>query len=182
MTIAMSLLVLGLTAACSSTPDTAKTADHNAADITFAQDMIPHHAQAVQMSTMAAGSATNTEVKALAATIQAAQEPEITTMTGWLKTWKEDVPSADMGGMDHSGGSMPGMLDQQQMDGLEQESGAAFDKMFLKLMRAHHTGAIEMATTEQQSGKYQPAKDLAGQIIKDQTAEITKIDALLKTL
>jgi uncharacterized protein (DUF305 family) len=66
--------------------------DHNAADVTFAQQMIPHHRQAIEMAQLAAERASTPEVKALATRVQGAQDPEITTMTEWLEAWGEDVP------------------------------------------------------------------------------------------
>ena len=70
----------------SSGPTTVSAA-HNAADITFAQQMIPHHQQAVAMAQLAADRATNGEVKQLAARIQGAQDPEITQMQAFLTAW-----------------------------------------------------------------------------------------------
>ena len=76
--------------------------DFNDADVTFAQSMIPHHEQAVQMAKMAKMHASTPEVKNLADKIEAAQGPEIATMKGWLKDWGKDESSDDsMGGMDH---------------------------------------------------------------------------------
>jgi len=152
----------------------------NDADVTFAQDMIPHHQQAVVMAEMAADQADSEEVRQLAADIQAAQGPEIDTMSGWLESWGEDVPE-DMSGMDAgmAMGDMPGMMTTEQMDELMSASGAAFDQMFLTMMIAHHEGAIEMARTEQAEGENPDAVDLAAQIEAQQTAEIATMRGLL---
>jgi uncharacterized protein (DUF305 family) len=64
----------------------------NDADVAFAQGMIPHHEQAIEMSELADGRAQSAEVKELATAIKAAQGPEIQTMTNWLESWGEDVP------------------------------------------------------------------------------------------
>ncbi|MGH3545312.1 MAG: DUF305 domain-containing protein [Mycobacteriales bacterium] len=56
--------------------DSAST-DHNAADVTFVSEMIPHYEQAIEMSKLAQDRAANPEVKALADRIEAAQRPEI---------------------------------------------------------------------------------------------------------
>ena len=48
------------------------SAAHNAADVTFARQMIPHHQQAVAMAQLAADRAANGAVKQLAAAIQSA--------------------------------------------------------------------------------------------------------------
>jgi len=69
-------------------------ADHNQADVTFAQSMIPHHQQAIAMAKMAEARASNPQVKELAAAIRQAQEPEIAQLTQWLRDWGEPAPSS----------------------------------------------------------------------------------------
>jgi uncharacterized protein (DUF305 family) len=163
--------------ASKSDSSTEETADRNAADVKFAQDMIPHHGQAIAMAELAASRATSPQVKTLAQKIEAAQDPEIKTMSEWLKEWGEEVPSADMGTMaDH--GSTPGMMSTEEMADLEKASGAEFDTMFVEMMIRHHQGAIDMARTEQADGKNAEAKALAGQIEKAQTAEISELRTL----
>jgi uncharacterized protein (DUF305 family) len=153
------------------------------ADVTFAQGMIPHHEQAVEMAKLADTRASSPEVKQLAQSIDAAQGPEIQTMTGWLKDWGKDLPSggdsASMPGMDMSGGQMPGMMSAEDMSKLEGASGHDFDTMFLTMMIEHHKGAIEMATTEQSEGKNPDAVALAKKIITNQQAEIDTMKGLL---
>ncbi|WP_031483101.1 DUF305 domain-containing protein [Streptomyces bicolor] len=155
---------------------------HNDQDVSFAQGMIPHHQQAVQMAEMAADRASSAEVKDLASRIRKAQDPEIRAMSGWLKAWGEDVPSAAPG-MDHSGHSggsgMAGMMDQEDMDKLSKASGEDFDTMFLTMMVEHHEGAVEMAEAEKTKGRYGPATELADAVITAQTAEIEEMNKLL---
>ncbi|WP_329596958.1 DUF305 domain-containing protein [Streptomyces pseudovenezuelae] len=152
---------------------------HNAQDVSFAQGMIPHHQQAVEMAGLAADRASSAQVKDLAARIEKAQDPEIETMTGWLKSWDEKVPEA-MPGMDHSGHSgMAGMMDSADMEKLGKASGKDFDSMFLTMMVEHHEGAVEMATTEKAKGADQAATAMAGDIITAQNAEISEMKKLL---
>ncbi|MFF4582474.1 DUF305 domain-containing protein [Streptomyces sp. NPDC001389] len=166
----------------------AQADEHNQADVTFAQRMIPHHRQAIVMAQMARSHDSSPEVKALAERIQKAQAPEIRTMTGWLEAWGEPVPRGmgsmeDMAGMgqgDDDATSMPGMMHKTQMRGLDRASGRAFDTMFLTMMIEHHEGAIDMAKSELRQGSYDPTKDLATDIIRSQTAEIAQMRAMLK--
>jgi uncharacterized protein (DUF305 family) len=51
--------------------------------------------------------------------------------------------------------------------------------MFLTMMVVHHKGAIEMANTEQNTGKFADAKAMAGAIITGQQAEIDEMTKLL---
>ncbi|MET9351764.1 DUF305 domain-containing protein [Streptomyces sp. NPDC006617] len=158
----------------------ASQGQHNAADVAFAKGMIPHHRQAVEMADLAPGRARSAEVRKLAADIKKAQDPEIRTLSGWLTSWGEDVPAE--GAMDHSmhgTGGTSGMMTAEEMTGLEDASGKAFDTAFTELMIKHHEGAVEMARTEQADGAYGPAKRMAGEIIDSQSAEIEQMNALL---
>ncbi|GLV95142.1 MULTISPECIES: DUF305 domain-containing protein [Streptomyces] len=154
----------------------AQQGDHNAADVTFAQGMIPHHRQAIEMADLAATRAESADVKKLAGEIKKAQDPEIKTLSGWLTSWGEQVPAEGQG---HGGHDMSGMMSAEEMKQLESSSGKAFDTAFLTMMVKHHEGAVAMAKTEQSDGTYQPAKDMAGAIITSQSAEIAQMNTLL---
>ena len=141
-------------------------------DIMFAQMMIPHHQQAVEMATMAKSRALSPEVKALAIKIKAEQAPEIAQMTGWLEDSNAPMEMGhDMG--------MGGMLGDAEMQKLEESQGAAFDRLFLKGMIEHHEGAIEMAQMVVDSNNPE-ARSLGEAIIKAQTEEIILMKSLLK--
>lgn len=168
-------------------PSAGQQADHNQADITFAQQMIPHHAGALGMAKMVQGRTSNVQVLDLAGRIERAQDPEIQKMTGWLQAWGAPAPSTSMPGMDHggmpgmeSGGAMPGMMSQDEMNRLMQAKDAEFDKMFLEMMIKHHQGAIDMAKVELAQGSNADAKALAQQIIDAQQAEINEMQKLLQ--
>lgn len=151
-----------------------------AADVAFAQGMIPHHRQALEMSGLASSRAESAEVKALAERIAKAQKPEIEKLSGWLKSWGEKVPAAGQGHSEHSGHSMPGMMTPQDMGRMKKMSGKEFDREFLKSMTAHHEGAVDMARTEESDGSYKPAKAMARDIRRSQTGEIKEMRELLK--
>lgn len=168
-----------------SSPDDA--ANHNQADIDFATMMIPHHQQALEMAKMAVETSDNPDVVALAEDIEAAQQPEIDTMTGWLQDWNQPIPDSstdsmgDMQGMDH-GDSGPGMMSDDQMNDLGGATGVDFDAMFLQMMVEHHQGAIDAAEDEASAGEYRPAIDMAQSIVASQTAEIEQMKDLLASL
>lgn len=99
-------------------------------------------------------------------------------MTGWLRSWGQDVPD-DMAGMDHGTVEMPGMMSDAEMQALEQATDVGFDRMFLQMMIEHHEGAIEMAGSEQADGQNPDAIALAGQVEAAQTSEIAQMRELL---
>ncbi|MET3161824.1 UNVERIFIED_ORG: uncharacterized protein (DUF305 family) [Arthrobacter sp. UYEF10] len=154
----------------------AAAAEHNAADTMFAQGMIPHHEQAVEMSEMMLQKKDiPASVTDLATRIKAAQAPEIETMTGWLKSWNE---SATMG----AGHTMDGMMGDDDMKGLEAAQGTEAAKLFLKQMITHHEGAVMMAKTETSQGRNVDAIKLSKNIVTAQEAEIKEMQDLLATL
>ncbi|WP_458247294.1 DUF305 domain-containing protein [Streptomyces sp. MAI_2237] len=157
---------------------TPSAGDFNDADVTFAQMMIPHHEQALEMARFADGRAADSEVKSLAGKIEKAQNPEITAMKGWLRSWGRPVAMGDMPGMDMG----EGMMSDRNMKALKAMKGAAFDKMFAQMMIGHHKGAITMAKEEQKNGKNPDAVKTAGNIATSQSVEVEQLQSILDRL
>ena len=142
----------------------------------FAQLMIPHHEQAIEMSDIALDPNTGASaaVIALATQIKGAQDPEISQMKSLLTTWSKP---REMGSMDHSS-MMDGMLSLEDMDSLGQLKGAEFDKAWAKGMIGHHEGAIKMANDVLAKGKNSEILALAQAVVSGQTAEIETLKPL----
>lgn len=188
MSRSSSLLVVGaiaLLAACGShtTHSTtsisiAPSVNANATDVTFVQEMIPHHEQAIELSELALDpkAAASDVVKDLASRIEKGQDPEVATMKGWLKEWgqptMEELPDHDMS-------TMQGMVSEADMAKLATLSGADFDSAWLTAMIAHHRGAISMAEAVKASGKNPDVAKLADAVIAAQTAEIAEMTPLV---
>jgi uncharacterized protein (DUF305 family) len=192
VTVVSALALTGILTACGSgdagtaaspAPETSAmpsmsgtmSGDHNEQDATFATAMIVHHRGAIEMAKLVSSRATDPTVVELAQEIEAAQQPEITTMTTWLKSWGMETPS-EMAGMH---GSMPGMTSQADLDTLKAARGPEFDDMFLTMMIKHHQGAITMAQEEISAGSNPEAKALAQKVVTDQAAEIAKMRGML---
>lgn len=186
MTPRRSLIALGIAAsvsvaACggsdSATPATAPPVappdqEFNAEDVMFAQGMIPHHAQAVEMASIALAPerAASEKVRDLAERIQAAQDPEIEQMTEWLTSWDQPLDMPAMAGM-----VMDGMVASGDVDALAELDGDDFDAEWTRLMIAHHEGAIAMAEDEIEGGLNQEVVTLAETIVTTQQAEIDEM-------
>lgn len=190
----VALAAIASLAACGSDSATESSdAAFNESDVTFATDMIPHHAQAVHMAEMVEGKQVSPEVAELAADIKGAQDPEIEQMSTWLDQWGEPVPDisaiqnmdmtdpSSMEGMDMEGMDMAGMMSSDDMSDLAAADGPTFDRLWLEGMIAHHEGAIEMAQVEQDSGEYEPALELAAEIEAAQANEIAVMKDLLSS-
>ncbi|MCX4987813.1 MULTISPECIES: DUF305 domain-containing protein [unclassified Streptomyces] len=151
----------------------------NDADVTFAQTMIPHHRQALEMAELADGRASDAGIKDLAGAIEKAQDPEISIMTGWLKSWGRPTTADSMAGMDMAG---DGMMSGKDMTELKAMKGREFDTMFARMMIDHHHGAIAMARTERSDGENTDTKKLAGDIVTGQSAEVKRLRSILDRL
>ena len=152
----------------------------NAADTEFAQGMIAHHEQAIEMAEIALDPniGASPEVIDLATRIKGAQDPEVQIMTAWLTAAGQPVTMDATEGHDMS--SMEGMMTAEQMDTMSAATGTEFDTMWLEMMIAHHQGAISQSQTVKANGSNTDVLTLADQIITAQQAEITEMQALLQ--
>lgn len=168
------------------------------ADETFVQHMVVHHAQALEMVELAEGRLTDDEVSAIAARIEAAQQPEISTMARWLVEQDLPVPveaesagvdiaalggepMEDMSGMDAGGMEgmdMPGMASSEELDALGSATGPEAETMFLELMIAHHEGALTMTTEQATDGRDVLLGELANEMFVEQQAEIGRMQEM----
>ena len=158
---------------------------YSPADVTFMQDMIPHHNQAVQMAALVADRTNRQELLDVAGRIDASQLDEIEFMQQWLRSRGEDVPEATAHEAMHTSHKMAGMASPEQMADLARAEGTAFDQMFLELMIAHHEGAVKMVEEllEQPGSAYDPVLfEFTNDVTNDQTAEVERMNALLASL
>ena len=160
--------------------DSTATVALNTADIEFAQGMIAHHEQAIEMAEIALDPTVGAspEVIDLATRIKGAQDPEVELMTAWLTAAGEPVAMDMSDGHDMS--SMDGMMTAEQMDAMAALAGEEFDQMWLEMMIAHHEGAITQSETVKAEGSNVDVLALADQIITAQQAEITEMQSLLQ--
>jgi uncharacterized protein (DUF305 family) len=201
------------TSRTSATATTTATAGaHSQADVTFAQEMIPHHAQAIEMSNVIlAKEGIDPRVNDLAKQIKAAQGPEIDQLQSWLSAWGQPtMPMTTSGmmtpgqnmqmpttGMEMPGHTMPmqsspapvpgaggmsGMMSPEDMAALQNAQGVDASRLFLTQMITHHQGAITMAQTEIDSGQSPEAVALAHKMADTQQQEITTMQNILSSL
>jgi uncharacterized protein (DUF305 family) len=185
-------------ASATAAPTTTQNAEaHNDADVMFAQHMIPHHQQAIEMSDMLlTKQGIDPRVTELAKQIKAAQGPEIKQMQGWLTQWgnpQMPTPSGDMSGHGNMPGmsgmpsmsgmpGMAGMMSDEDMTALQNAQGVEASKLFLTQMITHHEGAITMAQTEIKDGQYPATVELARSVVAAQQKEIDTMKGMLATL
>ncbi|GAA3041677.1 DUF305 domain-containing protein [Actinokineospora globicatena] len=152
----------------------------NAADFGYAEMMIVHHHQAVEMSALAPDRAANASLKGLASRIADTQDPEIGAMNEWLRrNGKPTVDPSHAGHGGHAGHQMPGMATPEQLAELKAATGPAFDELFVRLMTRHHEGAIEMANVVRKDGSDVKVQEMADNIVAEQSDEIRRMSTIL---
>ncbi len=157
------------------------------ADVRFMQGMIPHHAQALEMTALVRQFATSEAVRQMALRMEISQRDEIALMEDWLRSRGEEVQMPGMGPMSGMSGAaeahlMPGMLTPAQMEELRNARGMEFDRLFLVYMIQHHQGAIDMVARlfmtpggGQESSVFKFAEDVDA----DQSMEIARMQSVL---
>jgi uncharacterized protein (DUF305 family) len=169
----------GTSSAASSagSPATPGTSAHNRADVTFAQNGIPHHEQAIPMSdAILAKQGIDPRVIQLATQFKADQGPELQQMHSWLSQWGQ--PTLTM----TPNMAMPGMLPDQDISALQSAQGVDATKKFLTEMIECHEGTIAMAEDEIKDGQYPPAVALAHSISAREQQENTTMQGILDSL
>lgn len=178
-----------------STSAAGNDAAHNDDDVTFAQGMIPHHQQAIEMSDMLLGKqGVDPQIVSLANQIRSAQGPEIEQMRGWLQEWgasstpaptSSGMPGHDMPG-DGDTSLMPGMagghgmMSEADMAALQNAQGGDAGRLFLSQMIEHHKGAITMAQLEIDKGQFPAAVEMARTIVSNQQEEIATMRGIME--
>ncbi|MEU4624491.1 DUF305 domain-containing protein [Actinoplanes sp. NPDC023801] len=143
---------------------------YNKADVTYAQMMIAHHAQALVMADLAPDRAAAAGVKNIAARITAAQGPEISVLRSWLSD--RGQPESDPA---HDHATMPGMQSDTAVAELTAARGADFDRRFVAMMTEHHRGALTMVGDLFKSGSDERLSKMAKETAIEQDVEIRRM-------
>jgi uncharacterized protein (DUF305 family) len=155
-----------------------RSTEHNAADVAFAQNMIPHHQQAVDMSAMVPSRTANPDVVVLANHIGSDQQSEIDMLKELLARWGEPTGADHAGHDGHAAMGIDGMVDAATMERLQYLRGGEFDGLWLRSMIKHHQGAVTMAQHEVAHGQNPDAVKMAKIIVDWQQLEIGQMTKL----
>jgi uncharacterized protein (DUF305 family) len=159
------------------------------ADAGFARDMQTHHAQAVEMALLVRDRSQDEELRTVAYDIATSQQQQAGQMYGWLVQWGlpqtgSRPPMAWVGGEHgetHAGadGAMPGMATPAQLDELRAADGVDAERLFLRLMIAHHEGGVTMAQAAVAQARTEEVRTLAAAIVAAQSSEIRVLQGML---
>ena len=154
----------------------------DSADVGFLYDMLHHHEQAIQLSTLELAHGETADVQSFAREIVLFQSYEIGLMDAQLDQWgyeREQPPETAMGWMGHEvdPDAMPGLATEEEVEALSEARGREADALFLDLMQAHHRGGVEMAEAAAGLVRDDDLRELARRIADVQRSEIAELDA-----
>ena len=138
-------------------------------DEAFIDAMVPHHQGAIVMARVALENAEHKEIRELSRNIVSTQQAEI----GELKAIKKEEFGTSNVPMEMSSEQMRGM--DVMMDPQRLANRNPFDQAFIDAMIPHHRSAIEMAKVANQESENPRIKELAGNIVSAQKAEIEQM-------
>ena len=165
-----------------------------AADIRFMQDMLQHHRQAVEMTSLVRTRTRAPQLRALSERIAVSQSDEMAVMRQWLAAHGAAAgTSAPHDTSAHAGhgapgvspmARMPGMLSPDEMRVMRASQGVRFNRLFLDGMLRHHVGALVMVETLMATpGAAQESSinRFVTEVDTDQRAEITRMRRMLSS-
>jgi uncharacterized protein (DUF305 family) len=173
------LLLAGCAAAPAQPAPAAPSRLYNDTDVMFAQMMVAHHGQALEMVRLAGIKKVREDVRTLAAAIDVTAADETRTMQVWLQSWGQAPTAAADAHAGHGGAHGTNADD---IAALATYDGAEFEQRFLNMLVAHQHNAVEIARMETGSGVNTGALDLAKRITDSRIAEIQQMLRYLGTL
>jgi uncharacterized protein (DUF305 family) len=155
-------------------------------DIGFAQDMLDHHDQAVQLASYAQAHATSPMVQSMAAAVLGTQRYEIGVLEQFLRDHgaaRGDPDRTVMAwmGMPEPHDHMPGLQSHEAVVDFLNQQGPALDREFLTLMIDHHQGGVHMASYAADHAESATLRQLVARMVVDQQTEIGDYQAALRS-
>lgn len=178
--IAVAALIAALVGACAATPAS------TSAEAGFARDMQVHHLQAVEMAFLLRDRTNDPDLRRMAYDMATTQGHQAGQLYGWLAAWGlnqlgSEPPMAWMGHTGHGMGAlMPGMATAEQIAALEAASGVEAERLFLRLMIAHHRGALEMSQAVLARSDHPVVVAFARAVLASQQSEIDLMTMMLE--
>ena len=154
-------------------------------DLQFIDQMIIHHQGAIMSAEHMIAGSERPELRQLSENIQTSQAEQIEQMRAWREEWYPDAaPTFEMDPTQMN--EMMGDNQMQEMMGdehMEEMMGTdVTDAMFLRMMIPHHQLAIDMSEQALNNAEHPELKELAQQIIDEQSAEIELMEGYLERI
>lgn len=177
------------------------TPSNASAEAGFDRDMQTHHLQGAELALLAHERSSDPEILTISTDILLTQQQQAGQLFGWLTTWglpqaapepamtwmsRPALTGATDGAHAHVAATtgevperMPGLATSAQIAELTAATGPEADRIFLRLMIAHHQGAIEMADSILARSTNTTVTTFATGVRTSQQAEIDLMERLL---
>lgn len=186
----MTAVGLSVWSAVDDGDDAARSPTEQSVEVGFVRDMAVHHSQGVAMAETVHRRSNDDELAMVASDIAMGQQSQLGRFYGWLEQW--DVPPTgpdSMGWMSHGAESeamaapmpMPGLVSRDQLLALTELPVDDADTQFLRLMIAHHRGAITMAEAVLELPVRPEVRRIAEAIVSTQQTEIDALNEMLES-
>ena len=156
------------------------------AEAGFARDMQVHHLQGVDMAMIVRDRTDDPDMRGMAYDMATTQGHQAGQLYGWLAAWGlnqlgSQPPMTWMGHTVHGMGAlMPGMATPDQLAELSAASGIEAERVFLRLMIAHHRGALEMSGAVIERSEHPAVLAFARGVLVSQQSEIDLMTTMLE--
>ncbi|MEU5971585.1 DUF305 domain-containing protein [Streptomyces globisporus] len=184
--VLLGALVLGGTAGCSPTADSAPrtaqarksppagapTVTSTATDVGWVQLMTPMNQQAVKLLALAAERAAEPRVRDFAERLRTGQEAELVRLRALLT--RMGLPGTDV----HAGHDMPGMVTVRDLEAARAAEGPAFDRLVLVQIRDHLRQSAQVSRSEITSGGRADARELAAALVTARETSLAELERL----
>jgi uncharacterized protein (DUF305 family) len=156
------------------------------AEAGFARDMQVHHLQGVDLAMIVRDRSDDADVRRMAYDMATTQAHQAGQLYGWLAAWglRQLGSQPPMTWMGHTGQGMgalmPGMATPEQMSALSAATGVDAERVFLRLMMAHHRGALEMSEAVIERSAHPAVLAFARGVLLSQQSEIALMTTLLE--
>jgi uncharacterized protein (DUF305 family) len=156
------------------------------AEAGFARDMQVHHLQGVDLAMIVRDRSDDPDMRRMAYDMATTQAHQAGQLYGWLAAWglRQLGSQPPMTWMGHTGQGMgalmPGMATPEQMSALSAAAGVEAERLFLRLMIAHHRGALEMSEAVIERSDHPVVLAFARAVLLSQRSETALMTTLLE--
>ena len=155
----------------------------NAADARFAQAVVQHHAQTLQLIQMPQTLQMPTRRVTWIETARTERLSEIEDLSDLLHDWGQQVPStglehADEGDQPEFDASIDGVLTGDEVSQVRRAKGDLFVHAWFQALIDHERGALALAAAQIETGEDPSAIDFARADVKRHTKVIEKLQEL----
>ena len=154
--------------------------EHDFFDVDFAQKMVVHHQQGIEIADAALAVSADQNTRAMATDMRKVQSDAEAQYKSWLDEWGEEYTNlADFPQMDGHDmyPSYPGVVSAAKLGKLKTASSTDVNVQFLELMTEHHKGGIQSGEMSRKL-QYKKLIDFKDKVFADYAVELQNMEKM----